>query len=133
MPYTKKEDKAAQMRRYRKLHPQSVKMAYWAGFIDGEGTIKLIKRRPDSKRINYSYIPYLAVANTNKEIIEALKAYWKTGTIWHKKPFKPNHKPAFAWYASSAKAIFILRQLLPYLRVKKSQAELLIEFYDKCG
>jgi len=108
-------------------------LAYWAGFVDGEGSIKIIKRRPGRGATNPSYIPYLAIINTNKAIIEELKRVFETGTIWHKKPSKPNHRDAYGWYVSAKKCVEILKKLLPYLKIKKPQAETLIEYYQKCG
>ena len=109
------------------------RLIYWAGFIDGEGTLKIIKRRAGKSGKSPQYIPYLAVANTKKEIIDLLKKEFGCGVIWHKKPFKPNHKHAYAWYISTKKCVEILKQLLPYLYIKKPQAELILRFYEDAG
>jgi hypothetical protein len=111
------------------------RLIYWAGFIDGKGTFKIIKRRPNRKTREKTpkYIPYLAVANTNEAIIKLLKKEFGCGTIWHKKPFKPNHKPAFAWYVCDRKCVEIVEKLYPYLIVKKPQAELILKFYNDVG
>lgn len=133
-PEKQKKAKREWARKHRQLTPktlQKYKAIYWAGFVDADGTIKIIKRKPLKGIINSSYIPYVAVSNTTKQIIEQFKKDWDTGTIWHKKPYKSNHKHAYSCAVSAKKCIEIVKKLVPYLRVKKERAELLIEFYEK--
>jgi hypothetical protein len=111
-----------------------LKKAYWAGFIDGEGSIKIIRRKPSLVRRekNYTYRPCLSISNTDRGIIEQLKEDFNCGTIWRKKPYRENHKQAYGWYVWNRKCLAIMEILLPYLIIKRKQAELVVEFYQNC-
>ncbi len=44
----------------------------------------------------------------------------------------PNaHKDGYKWIATASESIIILKQLLPYLKIKKPQAELAISFQSR--
>lgn len=107
--------------------------AYLAGFIDGEGTITITRSWSKKSKCDF-YRVYLTVANTNKEIIDWLyKSYggwirtnyqeherWKTIYRWH--IYRQNDLESF------------LKSILPYLRLKKRQAEIVLIFmklFDK--
>ncbi len=96
-------------------------LSYTAGIIDGEGSICLIKRSTRYQKIFLS----VSVGNTNEWLIQWLKMQYggdistsknKTGsTMWH-------------WDITRYKASNFLKLILPYLRIKRPQAELAIKF-----
>lgn len=81
-----------------------------------------------SYRLGVSFIPQLTIYNTNKEIIEWIAK--KYNGQMNKSRKRSEKRKAYwevrFWYARMVK---ILTEVLPYLRIKKKQAELLLEFY----
>jgi len=84
-----------------------------AGFIDGEGCFNISRTRT-------TIFPRLLIANTNLEILEAIKE--KYGGDIKSRKLKENWK-TFNLYRASWK-IFknILNDVLPYLNIKKDVA-----------
>ena len=103
--------------------------AYWAGFIDGEGSIMISKHlNKDGFHKCPTYQVRLDVATTNKEIMEKLKSFAKCGWLTKRVFKKENQKDAFYWGCKADKAINFLKELLPYIKLKRKQIELVIEF-----
>lgn len=106
---------------------KAVDLAYMAGIVDGEGCIAI--ERYVSKGHGY-YRAKLRVANTNKELLEFLKLYFG-GTISNFGKRSPNQKPAYMWAIPGETAIKCIKALLPYLFLKRPQAQLAIKFQSK--
>lgn len=109
---------------------QREEIAYIAGLIDGEGTIRLGKFV--EKNWNPKYNPALSFVNTNLEVVELVKEFIKAERVYvhdgSKKGFKGN-KPCYkAVICGTKKVIEPLEKLLPYLRIKKKQAELVLKY-----
>ena len=92
-----------------------------AGFIDGEGCFNISRTRT-------TIFPRLLIANTNLEILEAIKE--KYGGDISSRKLKDNWK-TFNLYRASWK-IFknILNDVLPYLNIKKDVAILCSKIYE---
>ncbi len=100
--------------------------AYLAGFIDGEGSLQVQFRLHTNKFGTWKgYSIYLEVANTNKEVIEYLNGI---GGAMRLKPAKDNRKDAWIWHLCGVKAQDMVRQIYPYLRVKKAIADVFLKF-----
>lgn len=95
---------------------------YAAGFMDGEGCINASSSR------STTYIRVLIV-NTNKEILELLKQQWG-GDIKENKRHKANWKTSFTWRISHSSCLIFLKEIYPFLVVKKKQAEAAFIFFD---
>ena|SRR3990167_89212 len=96
---------------------------YLAGFMDGEGSIILYRRRDTanvSLRVN--------IANTNLPAIERIRDMAKAGAISITKRHSNLHKTGYLWQINSDTAVSFLEQILPHLYIKKSQAQLAIDF-----
>jgi hypothetical protein len=137
LPYAKKEDKAEQMRKYRKTqkenHQKEVTLAYWAGIVDGEGSIYIIKalRKAESGCKSPNHQVYLSIGMCCREIIYKMKEYFDMGHIFEPKNTRCNCKQSYYYVISNNQAISVIKLLLPYLIVKKEQARLAIEFDNK--
>lgn len=97
-----------------------------AGFFDGEATITANNRKifnGKKEAVHYR----LMVSNTNLEVLEYLHQKWGGNLIRYGKPRSPRHKQVYYLYWGGIKAIPVLEAILPYLRVKKRQAELVLE------
>lgn len=95
-------------------------LAYFAGFLDGEGTF-LIHRAHDRY-----YKSRISCGNTYLMVLERLKRIFGGSII--KRPIQPNRKPFFVWYVDGHRASDVAKQLLPFLREKKLQAEIIIDY-----
>lgn len=101
-------------------------LAYLAGIIDGEGSIGFEHLAPRAKRPKSYYVCRLTVINTNKDIIDRLKQTFK-GTSDIRKPIK-NRKVCYRWYVLGNDLEIAIKSLLPYLCIKRKQAELVLEY-----
>jgi len=105
--------------------------AYIAGLFDGEGHIFITEdKRPAYK--TSLHILRTGVTNTNRPIIQWLFSIFPT-TISRRVRYKdhPTWKPCYSWEASSNKALYFLKTIYPYLRIKKEQVRLGIEFQEQ--
>jgi hypothetical protein len=96
-------------------------IAYLAGIVDGEAYVGIKRaRRKDS--VSPIYHERIQVRMLDGEAIQLLAATFG-GSLYREKPHANNGRPLVCWQASDALAARILTELLPYLRVKRSQAE----------
>ena len=101
-------------------------LAYIAGIVDGEGYIGISadhrKRNPDKP----CWRLRVAVTNTNEWLVQYLKFSIGGGVILLKNSKNP--KPCYQWSTDRGKAAEFLKLILPYLQLKRPQAELAIKF-----
>jgi len=99
--------------------------------MDGEGCIiiGLSKPAPYNELKNPSHWLQVQITNTDKNLINWLKISFG-GHISDnsKSKRKKKRRPCYAWRILSNEAMEFLEKLLPYLRTKKRQAILAIEF-----
>lgn len=85
--------------------------AYIAGIIDGEGSIMLIRHKP-----NQHPSPTISVTSSTIELLDHLHKTIKSGTIKSKKNYNPSkHKANFTYELRGDKAIYLLKEIFPYL------------------
>lgn len=103
--------------------------AYLAGIIDGEGCICIHGQkcwnRKRTKRYTY-YTLFLTVGNTSYRLLKWLHDNFGGSLAPAKK--KENRRQVWHWNTASKHAEDILTRVLPYLVIKKDQAELALEF-----
>lgn len=102
----------------------TTKLAYIAGFIDGEGCIRIKK----SNQSGNSYYVTLQVTNTDKRPLMTIKDIFKGKVFFQEK--KPLGKIIWQYYSATSEAVDTLRVLVGFLVSKKKQAELAIKFHD---
>ncbi len=108
---------------------QAVLLAYLAGIIDGEGTIRIGRNQPSNKKWNLKYYASISVGMVLKEIPEMFAQEFGANVRIERVPEK---RPIYRWGTSGNKTVpRILKQLLPYLRVKKVQAIEVIKFCEE--
>jgi hypothetical protein len=109
----------------------NISKQYIAGFIDGEGYFGVIKKSSKVCTRGYYYVPVLKVAQVckNDEVLKAIKEFIGYGNIERRKSFAKNTSDSSCLeFRGMKRVIPIIDKLLPYLIVKKKQAELLKEF-----
>jgi len=99
---------------------------YIAGFFDGEGCI-YASQRVDKKGYNSSTLK-IQIAQCNLEVLELIQQKYGGSILEHKNKMKANWRQAWVWQVPAHKAVAFLESVLPYLVVKKEQAELALEF-----
>lgn len=113
------------------------KLAHLAGLIEGEACIT-INKSPENKNRTHSpmYRLVIRLTNTDEKMINFCvdefggtkrknkrRKNTKKGGLW---------KQQWMWDLSVRDSYNLLKRLLPYLICKLDQAELGIEFYEKC-
>lgn len=106
-----------------------------AGFMDGEGTIG-IKRYIMKRNGKIYYTPYISCSQSvvRQYAVEYLKKIFGGSVgIYKASRFKDNpdnRMDTAQWVVASRKAENAAKLLLPYLKVKRKNAELLLKFYE---
>jgi len=95
-------------------------LAYLAGIIDGEGCISLSKSHKNDR---YYYRLQLTITNTSAELKQWLEDKFG-GRIRTSYARSNNRSDILHWTVSGNQCQWLLRQVLPYLIIKKPQAEL---------
>jgi hypothetical protein len=102
-----------------------------AGFIDGEGNIS-INRQVRKDRPSPAYRAYICVSNSDREVLEIfLKSYG--GKIYcvsenRKSWYGKKWSDSYCWYCPISSSKRALLDMLPYLRLKGKQAQILLDF-----
>lgn len=108
------------------------RIAYAAGIIDGEGYIgiKVYKPGGTSETINYTYLPRIVVKMNCGHVMDFLFGMFG-GTVNLVPQRDTGYFPGFCWEITGAKATDILKQILPFLKTKKKQAEAAIRLQSR--
>ena len=100
-------------------------LAYFAGFVDGEGCIGLIKKERKDRTICIA--PRVVVVQKTKEVLKELQLYFGGSLRLRKNNgFKKSY--IYVWSVSNKKAYLFIELIYSYLRIKKSQAMLILEY-----
>ena len=111
--------------------------AYVGGIIDGEGCIEFkwanrIRRDRKGTPTYRTLIVRLEVPQVDKRLIDYLMEITKEGTRDIKRyPKHPTHQDQHRWRVGYHGVYRVLKQVYPYLIVKKEKAKLVIDHYDK--
>lgn len=108
-----------------------VEKAYLAGLVDGEGHIGLALGKKTKSYHNETYMPNITITNTNLSLLTWIKETTSLGFIFLDSNSRNiKWKTKGCWKLRTNEQIVFLRSILPYLVIKKLQAELLIEFHS---
>ncbi len=99
--------------------------AWLAGVIDGEGSIGLYDYGKEGRRV------LIQIGNTNEQFVQKVKELIGCGSSINRQHFGGGHKGRKAMYhytlKGSARCYVILKQIYPYLIIKKDLAERIIK------
>ena len=107
-----------------------VEKAWFAGVFDGEGSIVDYKHIKGYSRVTGERFRGLriSITNTVKELEDKVLEVAGVGTIQARpKPINPRHSQAWHWQVHGENAKSILRQILPWLIVKRAKALKVLE------
>jgi len=100
---------------------EAVLLAYFAGILDGEGCIGIKKYLPYGAKRSITYFVFISMGMQFKEVP---MLFQKTFGGSCNEERHSDKKSMWRWQAQGKEHVSaILRVLLPYLRVKKEQAE----------
>ncbi len=98
--------------------------AYLAGLIDGEGCIS-IRRCKQGKFIYYK--PMIEVGMTNRQPIELLEKTFGNSAWYEIIPTGRRKLICHKWRVTGTHCLTIINAILPYLLVKRRQADLVVK------
>lgn len=106
--------------------------AYFAGILDGEGTIRIAKgisRKHENWNIRYA--GRLSIVNTSTELLEWLQERFPA-TVCHLLPQNHLSKlPCWDWKVQGRRTVTMLQKCLPYLVCKRERAFLVLKLYSE--
>ena len=104
-------------------------LAWAAGIIDGEGSIFIMKQRRMDRERDTNYILRVSVESTDPYMAQELKKIFPFGALFSSSRDKrPNNSDTLKWQVNGRKALEVLKELSPFLRVKHEQANIAIRF-----
>lgn len=113
---------------------QTVLWAYLAGLIDGEGSFVIQKTSVDkiaksSKCISPKYLAYFCIGMVDKEPLDLIQETIGAGKVYEERV--PDRRSLWRIrFAGRLSLMPFVRNLLPYLIVKKKQALLMLDFCE---
>jgi len=113
------------------MNREDIDMAYAAGIMDGDGSFSIIKLKSKSNPLFY---PFLQFVNRSKEVIDfahknfggnifaSKRHVCKDGTLGNQ---------IYRWrLRSSSNVKPVLEKIIPFLKIKKTRAQFLLEFTE---
>lgn len=98
-------------------------LSYAAGYLDGEGCFT----------VGEHWKIFVTCTNTCRAAIDWLQDMFGGTVSGPSRVRKANWRPTYQWKISSKQAAAVVAALLPYLKEKKPQAELLLELQKTMG
>lgn len=101
-----------------------ITLAYIAGIIDADGCVLVVRTKAYAcqQRTTPGYHAKVQVRMVEDAAIDVIVETFG-GHSWRARPSAPRGRPLRCWAVSDAAAQRVLEALLPYLRVKREQAE----------
>ncbi|MFO0877587.1 MAG: hypothetical protein U0840_09445 [Gemmataceae bacterium] len=117
-----------------KGNPLSVSdLAYLGGLIDGEGYVGILKPKRSHREGRPGFQAYATIGHTSLELLNKVQQMVGLGKIHDRKATNVRHKRSYQldWKPNHLREL--LPQLLPHLRLKRRQAELVLEYLGFAG
>lgn len=103
-------------------------LSYLAGVIDSDGSITIGVDRNGS-RTTPRFFEIVAVRQCDTEAVHLAQELFG-GNITIGKPGSLRGRPSHDWYCYNRRAATVLRALLPYLKIKRQQAAIVLAMRD---
>lgn len=100
-------------------------LPYLAGFVDGEGCIRVFVFKRKEGGIS-TLTSLLRVVNTCRKVLNEFKSVYG-GSIYPTTNFKKGWKHCWAWEVRKDNLERVLRDIAPYLKIKKKHARLALK------
>lgn len=111
---------------------EKVELAYIAGLVDRASciTITKLKKGATSTSKHEHYMARFIVTSVNQDIPEIIKRILVVGEVSKTKSYSTIRDYHYTYYAYCDAAGKALEKLLPYLKIKRRKAEILLEFRE---
>lgn len=106
--------------------------AYLAGLFDGEGCICVSKTQGVRNRTPI-YTLQVVLSQTDITVLSEFHKATEIGSLHQKHAQRAGTSDSWDWRITTHDGADLLRELVPYLRVKQIQAKLAISFADSMG
>ena len=103
-----------------------VDKGYIAGFLDGEGCFTAFITQVCHKKY-WSTKYFIQVLVVEEEPIKWLKEITGIGYVFKRPRHRQNYQNLWGWRANNHTACALVRQVMPYLKIKRRQAEIFLE------
>lgn len=114
--------------------PSKDTIIYTAGILDGEGSIQINARRKERGKKNIYWYGTVQITSSCKQVLTELASSWDIGRITSWKPRgSRKNRASHNWRFYGQDSGKFLKTVLPYLRIKKENAALYIEFIKFTG
>lgn len=107
---------------------KAIVLAYVAGTIDSDGCIAIKKTKKSKRLISPHYTLQVLLNSPDGRQIDYLYGNYG-GRIY--KTYANSGKIIWRWEVASRRAANLCKKLIPFLRYKKEQAELAVQFQSK--
>jgi len=107
-------------------------LAYLAGIVDGEGTVTVLVNY-NAKTGGQGATCKIMVPNTYEPLIVWLADTFGGRISRYGKIRSAKHKQLYMWYVSATRSAQLLELILPYLKIKRRQAEIVIAVHKLRG
>jgi len=105
--------------------------AWTAGIIDGEGSIFVMAQKRKDRERDTNYILRVSVQSTDPYMTTELKRLWPDGAEFAvRRDKRENCSDTMKWQLNGRRAAFFLKEVLPYMKVKTTQADLAVQFQE---
>jgi hypothetical protein len=101
--------------------PTDVELAYMAGIIDGEGCIGAVELQDKRPGRGPGVMFTVHVTMTDRQAIDLFKQFYG-GCIRTRTGKRAHHRHVYCWQGYGEIGARLLRDVLPYLRIKGGQA-----------
>jgi len=106
-------------------------LAWAAGIIDGEGSIFIMKQQRKDRERGHNYILRISVQSTDPYMTKELGKLFPDGAIFSQDRYKSeNWSDTLKWQVNGRRAVNVLKQILPFMRVKQDQAKMAVDFQE---
>jgi len=96
---------------------------YLAGFFDGEGSIQIAKQNRKGRYTPW-YRVRITIGQKRRYILDKIKKFIKRGYVY------ASREDLYCFYLYDGLAVNVIKKMLPYLKVKKIQAKLAVQFHE---
>lgn len=105
--------------------------SYFAGIMDTEGSFTIKKEKPRCDGFSYSYCPLIQLTMVPAACINYIRENFSLGNFCVPKAKSAGKGFAFKMnLCGKEKCIIFIEKILPYLRFKKQQASLIMNYYE---
>jgi len=117
-------------------HPSEVRIAkqvtpevaaYLAGLVDGDGYVRILRRRTIKTRSGFSYYCDMEVASVYPDFLEVIRGLIGEGCWRQSNPGFKSRRPLYHLKVGPNTLRWLLPLMIPHLRLKKDRAIIVLE------